>query len=116
MPRKTKGKEIATLKHRASTHNLRKVSTTVQNASGSSKFSVVIKFYSSSSAKDTAAQKVMEGMTTDTQVTEAGELRIAFDNSPSVTTIGSEKDTSGSSAGIPRIVSNFKPNSRPVAD
>jgi len=116
MPRKSKGKEIATHKCRASTHDLRKVSTTVENASGSSKFSAVIKFSSGSSAKVTHAQEVTEGMTSDTQAMEAGGSSVALDNSPSAATMGSEKDTSGSPAGTPTIVSNSKPNSGPVAN
>jgi len=87
MPRKSKGKEIATHKGQASSHDLNKVSTTVKNACGSSEFSPVIKFPSSSSAKDTPAQEVMEGITSDTQATEAGESSVALDNSPSAATI-----------------------------
>jgi len=116
MSRKSKGKEIAPLKRRASTHDLRKFSTTVENANGSSLFSAVIKFSSGSSAKYTPAQEVTEGMTSKTQATEAGESSVALDNSPSAATIGSGKDTSGSPAGTPMIVSNSKPNSGPVAD
>jgi len=116
MPRKCKGKEIATLKGWASTHDLRMVSTTVENASGSSKFSAVIKSSSGSYAKDTPAQEVTKGMTSDTQATEAGESNVVLDNSLSAATIGSEKDTSGSPAWTPTIVSNCKPNNGPVAD
>jgi len=79
---------MATLKRWASTHDLRKVSTTVENASGSFKFSALIKFSSASSAKDTPAQEVMEGMTSDTQVMEAGGSSVTLDNSPSAATIG----------------------------
>jgi len=61
---KGKGKEIATRKRWASTHDLRKVSTMVENARGSSKFSTVIKF-SAGSYKDTLARESAEVMTTD---------------------------------------------------
>jgi len=88
----------------------------VENASGSPKFSAGIKFSSDSSAKDTSAQEVTEGMTSDTQATEAGESSVALDNSPSTATIGSEKDSSGTPAGTLTIVGNSKRNRGPVGD
>jgi len=105
MPPKGKGKvkEIATRKRRASTHDLRKVSTMVENTRGSSKFSAVIKF-SAGSSKDTPGRETTEEMMTDRQTTEAGESSVALDNSPSRSAIGSPKDTSDCPAGTQMIV------------
>jgi len=112
---KGKGKELATRKRRASTHDLRKVSTTVENTRGSSKFSAVIKF-SAGSCKDTPGRETTEEMTTDRQPTEAGESSVELDNSPSRSAIGSPKDTSDCPAGTQMIVSNSNLSGRPVAD
>jgi len=112
---KGKGKEIATCKGRAPTHDLRKVSTMVQNARESSKFSAVIQF-SVGSCKNTPAREIAEVMTTDKQPTEEGESSLALDDSPTQSAIGSPKDVGGSPAGILTIVSESNLSGRPVAD
>jgi len=130
MPRKGKGKgkQVETLKRRASTHNLRKLSTTVENASGSCKFSSVIKFSAGSSSVNAPAQDIAEGMTNDGGFEETGTekntcqtrqekasvalARVALENSPAQYVTGSQRDTGGRAAGtptrlqIPSVVSN----------
>jgi len=112
---KAKGKEIATHKRRASTHDFRKVSTTVENARGSSKFRAVIKF-SAGSCKDTPAWEIAEVVTTNKQPTEEGESSLALDDSPAQSAIGLLKDVGGSPAGTLTIVSKSNLSGRPVAD
>jgi len=117
IPPKGKGKvkEIATRKRLASTHDLRKVSTTVVNARVSSKFSAVIKF-SAGCCKDTPAWEIAEVMTTDKQYTEEGESSKALEDSPAQSAIGSPKVVGGSPAGTLTIVSELNLSGRPVAD
>ena len=71
-----------TFKYRASTHDLKKVSTTVEYTRGSSKFSALIKS-SAGSYKDPPSLETTEEMTIDRQPTEAGESSVVLDNSPS---------------------------------
>jgi len=130
MPRKGKGKgkEVETIKCRALTHNLRKLSTISENASGSSKFSIVIKFSAGSSSINAPAQDIADGMTNDGGLEETGTekdirqtskkkrsaalTRVALENSPAQSPMGPQRDTSSSAAGIltrlqiPSVVSN----------
>ncbi|KAF8440697.1 hypothetical protein BGX38DRAFT_1272958 [Terfezia claveryi] len=119
---KGKGKEIATLKRQASTHDLRGVARTVDKTGGSSKFSAVIKFSAwSSSSRNTprdfvdhpeaatetdtspTTQKKISGEVLARQDVGADNSGVVLENIPSESTVGSQKEGSSCTTGTVQV-------------
>jgi len=104
-----------TCNHQASTHDLKKVSTTIGNSNRLSKFSAVLKF-STSSYKDTPNSETVKEIITNRQLMEAGQSRVALDNTLSQSAIGTLKDTLYCLVDIQIIISNSNLSVMPVID
>ncbi|KAF8423009.1 hypothetical protein BGX38DRAFT_1279720 [Terfezia claveryi] len=119
---KGKGKEIATLKRQASTHDLREVARTVDKTGGSSKFSAVIKFSAGSSSSRNTPQDFVDHpeVATETDTSPTTQKKISrevlarqdvgadnsgmvLENIPSESAVGSQKEGGSCTTGTVQV-------------